>query len=93
LTINAITAAKYKLGDSEPRLKKTVQSHIITESMLDEFAKLPCDYSPLHTNEQYTQTTNFSLKICHGLLLASFFYQLIGVHLPGKNAHSVFHIL
>jgi acyl dehydratase len=90
MTISTITAAEYKLDDIEPGLQK--QFHVrITESMLDEFAKLSGDYTPLHTNDQYAQTTNFSKKICHGLLLVSFFSQLIGMHLPGKNALCLSH--
>jgi 3-hydroxybutyryl-CoA dehydratase len=95
MTVNTITAAEYKLDDIEPGLQKQFQVRI-TESMLDEFAKLSGDYTPLHTNDQYAQTTNFSRKICHGLLLVSFFSRLIGMHLPGKNAlclsHSVNYI-
>lgn len=90
MTVNTITAAQYKLDDIEPGLQK--QFHVtITESMLDEFAKLSGDYTPLHTNDQYAQTTNFNRKICHGLLLVSFFSRLIGMHLPGKNALCLSH--
>lgn len=90
MTVNTITAAQYKLDDIEPGLQK--QFHVtITESMLDEFAKLSGDYTPLHTNDQYAQSTNFNRKICHGLLLVSFFSRLIGMHLPGKNALCLSH--
>lgn len=85
-----VNTAQYKLDDIEPGLQK--QFHVtITESMLDEFAKLSGDYTPLHTNDQYAQTTNFNRKICHGLLLVSFFSRLIGMHLPGKNALCLSH--
>lgn len=58
----------------------------IDESKLQEFAKLSGDFNPLHTDEAYARTTKFKKRVCHGMLLASFFSKLVGMHLPGKNA-------
>ncbi len=58
----------------------------ITESMLDKFSDFSGDYNPLHTDENYASTTKFQRRICHGMLLASFFSRLIGMEIPGKNA-------
>lgn len=58
----------------------------IDESKLQEFAKLSGDFNPLHMNEEYARTTKFKKRVCHGMLLASFFSKLVGMHLPGKNA-------
>ena len=87
-----IEAARYKFGDIEPGMKKQFKV-TITESMLNEFAKLSGDYTPLHTDDEYANTTSFKQKICHGLLLVSFFSQLIGMHLPGKNALCISHLV
>jgi acyl dehydratase len=59
--------------------------------MLRDFAKLSGDFTPLHTDEEYAHTTSFNRRICHGLLVVSFFSQLIGMHLPGKNALCISH--
>jgi len=58
----------------------------ITESRLDSFASLSGDYNPLHMDDIYAKTTKFKKRICHGMLLTSFFSKLVGMHLPGKNA-------
>lgn len=61
-------------------------SQIITKSLIDDFAKISGDYNPLHMNDEYASNTSFEKRICHGMLLASFFSKLIGMYLPGKNA-------
>src|SRR5919205_1038967 len=66
---------------------------IITETMANEFAKLSGDYTPLHMDEQYGKNSTFKRKICHGLLLVSFFSRLIGMHLPGENALCISHTI
>lgn len=57
----------------------------ITSDKLDQFASLSGDYNPLHMDEQYAQRTKFNQRVCHGMLLSSFFSQLLGMHLPGKQ--------
>ena len=61
-------------------------SEKINESMLTTFAEISGDFNPLHMNENYASGTNFGKRVCHGMLLASFFSRLIGMHLPGKNS-------
>lgn len=58
----------------------------ITSSKIDEFAKLSGDYNPLHMDNDFALKTKFGQRVCHGMLLASFFSNLIGMHLPGKNS-------
>jgi acyl dehydratase len=58
----------------------------IDDDKLQAFAKLSGDFNPLHMNEEYARTTKFKKRVCHGMLLASFFSKLIGMYLPGKNA-------
>ena len=48
-------------------------TEVISESMIDEFAKLSGDYNPHHMNESYARKTRFKKRICHGMLLASLF--------------------
>jgi len=56
----------------------------ITEEILDKFASISGDFNPLHMDAEYAQTTQFHKRVCHGMLLASFFSRLIGMYIPGK---------
>jgi 3-hydroxybutyryl-CoA dehydratase len=59
---------------------------IITESMVEKFSNLSGDLNPLHMDNEFAESSLFKKRIVHGMLLASFFSQLIGMKLPGKNA-------
>lgn len=59
---------------------------IITESMVNDFAKLSGDLSSLHMDETYAKSTQFKKRVVHGMLLASFFSRVVGMYLPGKHA-------
>jgi 3-hydroxybutyryl-CoA dehydratase len=88
--------AQYRLDDISPGLTKNFKIKV-TESMTEEFAKLTGDYSPLHMDEEYARTTNFGHRICHGMLVGSFFSRLVGMYLPGKYglllSYSLRHLL
>jgi len=88
--------AQYRLDDISPGLTKNFKIKV-TESMTEEFAKLTGDYSPLHMEEEYARTTNFGHRICHGMLVGSFFSRLVGMYLPGKYglllSYSLRHLL
>ena len=58
----------------------------ITETLLDEFSRCSGDFNPLHMTNEFAESSTFGKRIVHGMLLASFFSQLIGMKLPGKNA-------
>jgi 3-hydroxybutyryl-CoA dehydratase len=58
----------------------------ITEEILKKFAAISGDFNPLHMDEKYAKNTQFNKRICHGMLLASFFSRLIGMYIPGKQA-------
>lgn len=57
----------------------------ITKEMLEKFAELSGDYNPLHMDENYAKNSQFKQRISHGMLLGSFFSQLVGMHMPGKK--------
>ena len=59
---------------------------IITQSLVDDFAKISGDYSPIHMNEEFAKLTKFGKKIVHGMLLASLLSRMVGMYLPGKYA-------
>ncbi len=56
----------------------------ITQSLVDDFAKISGDFSPIHTNEEFAKTTKFGRKIVHGMLLSSFLSRMVGMYLAGK---------
>jgi acyl dehydratase len=58
----------------------------ISNSLIDDFAKISGDTNPLHMDDKYAKLSNFDSRVCHGMLLSSFFSRLIGMYLPGKNA-------
>jgi 3-hydroxybutyryl-CoA dehydratase len=75
--------AQYRLDDINPGLTKNFKVKV-TESMIEEFAKLTGDYSPQHMEGEYARSTSFGRRICHGMLVGSFFSRLVGMYLPGK---------
>ena len=77
--------SKYTFDEIEIGLTKQFQI-TITQSMVDDFAKLSGDFNPLHTDNEYAISSGFHGKVCHGMLLGSFFSRLIGMYLPGKHA-------
>jgi len=77
--------SEYKLDEIQIGQKKQFSVTII-ESMIDDFARLSGDYSPIHMDHKYANTTPFKKRICHGMLLGSFFSRLVGMYMPGKNA-------
>jgi len=77
--------SKYTFDEIEIGLTKQFQI-TITESMVDNFAKLTGDFSPIHMDEDYASTTTFQKRIVHGMLLASFLSKIDGMYLPGKHA-------
>jgi len=78
-------SANYKFDDITIGLTKEF-SIKITESMVDNFAEFSGDYNESHMDENYASTTSFGKRICHGMLLTSFFSRLVGMSIPGKNA-------
>ena len=61
-------------------------SRTFTEEDVLRFAQLSGDFSPLHVDPAYARTTEFGSCVVHGMLLASLFSQLVGMHVPGKHA-------
>ena len=58
----------------------------ITESMVQTFGNFSGDLNPLHMDTKFAEFSPFKKRIVHGMLLSTFFSQLVGMHLPGKNA-------
>ena len=75
---------EYTFDEIEINLTKQFQI-IITESMIDDFAKISGDYNPLHMDEKFAQSKDFKNRVCHGMLLGSLFSRLVGMYIPGKH--------
>ena len=78
-------AKKLTINDIEIGLTKEFKI-LITKSMVDEFATISGDFNPLHMDDKYAISTKFGKRVCHGMLLASFFSRIIGMYIPGKTA-------
>ncbi len=59
---------------------------VITPELVDAFAELSGDKSPLHVDNDFAKETAFGQRVAHGMIAGMFFSQLIGMHLPGKHA-------
>lgn len=62
-------------------LKKT-----ITEADLSHFIAITGDINPLHVDKTFAEQTFFGQRIAHGMLSASLFSTLVGMHIPGCGA-------
>ena len=58
---------------------------IITETDINDFAKVSGDFNPIQVDEEYAKKTRYKKKIAHGLMSASFFSALFGTKLPGSG--------
>jgi len=77
--------SEYTFDEIKIGLSKKFQV-IITESMVNDFAKISGDFSPIHMDEEYAKSTTFKKRVVHGMLLASFLSRIDGMYLPGKHA-------
>ena len=76
--------SEYTFDEIEIGLTKQFQI-TITESMVDDFAKISGDNNPLHMDEKFAQSRDFINRVCHGMLLGSLFSRLVGMYIPGKH--------
>lgn len=75
----------YRLGDLQAGVKASFDA-MITSTMLDEFARLSGDTNPLHADADFAQARGYPGRVAFGMLTASFYSTLAGVHLPGRHA-------
>ena len=77
--------SEYTFEEIKIGLKKEF-SVKITEELVNDFAKITGDFSPIHINEDFAKSRKFKGRVVHGMLLASFLSQMVGMYLPGKHA-------
>ncbi|HEX7545526.1 MAG TPA: MaoC family dehydratase [Gemmatimonadaceae bacterium] len=71
--------ADLRVGQAAERTRE------ITAALVDSFADLTGDFSPVHVDEAAAAKTRFGTRIAHGMLSASFLSALIGMDLPGPG--------
>lgn len=77
---NKLKFTDVKIGDSAEF------EIIITEAMVNQFANISGDFNSLHMDNEFAKTTKFGKRVCHGMLLASFFSRIVGMYIPGLDA-------
>ena len=75
----------YRLGNLQAGVRASFEA-MITSTMLDEFARLSGDTNPLHADADFAQARGYPGRVAFGMLTASFYSTLAGVHLPGRHA-------
>jgi len=59
---------------------------LITEKIVEDFAKVSNDFNPIHLDESYAKNSIFEKRIAHGMLLASYISGLIANDYPGEGS-------
>lgn len=65
-------------------------SRTIDKALVDTFATLSGDFSPLHVDDDYAKDTSFGCCQAHGAICNAFVSGLIGMLMPGKHALCVY---
>jgi 3-hydroxybutyryl-CoA dehydratase len=68
-----------KLGDSAQLSK------VVSEEVVNDFAKVIGDFNPLHTDQAYAEKTIFKGRIAHGSLSIGLLSTVMGNLLPGHG--------
>ena len=71
--------ADLKIGQSVERTRE------MTEALVNAYAELTGDFSPVHVDEAAAKQTRFGTRIAHGMLSAGFLSAAIGMELPGPG--------
>lgn len=74
-----------KYSDLKVGQKASLQKRI-TEDDLSNFIAITGDENPLHVDASFAEKTFFGQRIAHGMLSASLFSTLVGMHIPGTGA-------
>ena len=61
------------------------RSREMTEELVNRYAELTGDFSPVHVDEAAAKKTRFGTRIAHGMLSAGFLSAVIGMELPGPG--------
>jgi 3-hydroxybutyryl-CoA dehydratase len=70
-----------RIGDQEHSFMVEV-----TMEMQKAFGEISGDDNPLHTSRERAREMGYDAPLAYGMLTASFYSRLVGVHLPGRNS-------
>lgn len=68
-----------KIGD------KAYFAKTISESDIIQYAGITGDVNPIIVDEEFAKKTPFKKRLVHGMLIASFFSNIVGTKLPGPG--------
>lgn len=83
-----MTDAQYRLTTFEDLAvgQQAFLTKTITEADISHFIAITGDTNPLHVDTTFAEKTFFGQRIAHGMLSASLFSTLVGMHIPGIGA-------
>ena len=73
-----------RFADLKPGLSAE-RTREMTEALVDAYAELTGDRSPVHVDESAAARTRFGTRIAHGMLSVGLLSALIGMDLPGPG--------
>lgn len=73
------SVGELKIGDSAE------VSKIITETDINDFARVTGDFNPVHLDQAYAEKTFFKGRIAHGLFSVGLISTILGNILPGHG--------
>lgn len=79
MTTKGKSIDELKVGDSAQF------SRTITETDINDFAKVTGDFNPVHLDQGYAEKTIFKGRIAHGLLSVGLLSSILGNILPGHG--------
>jgi 3-hydroxybutyryl-CoA dehydratase len=59
---------------------------LITEQIVEDFAKVSQDFNPIHMDDEYAKKSNFKGRIVHGMLLGGYISNIIANDYPGEGS-------
>ncbi|MBI4713551.1 MAG: MaoC family dehydratase [Planctomycetes bacterium] len=77
--MNELKYADIKVGD------KASFAKTISETDINDFAKITGDFNPVHIDEEFARKGLFKTRIAHGFLGAGLISTVLGTKLPGPN--------
>lgn len=57
---------------------------VITKEMQEAFLNMSGDNNPMHMTDEYAREFGYENRLVYGMLTASLYSRLVGVHLPGE---------
>ena len=66
----------------------------VTQDLIQKFAEFSADFNPVHVEPDFALKAGFDGQTAHGMLIASFTSEIMGMHFPGSDgiclSHEIF---